>query len=225
MEEQGETTFSFIDNYCERINFDGEILNTITNFAFLIAGVILLRKLHRSNSIRLRNFDIILLSFTIISIGLGSAIYHYNPNKFTLNLDVLPIAIFIHLLLLSLLLRVFNLRIFGAVFFFFLFIGAGIFSEIYFERDMLNGTIMYMPTYLSLWIIVLALKMKSHPQCKYIFNTAIIWTFSLLFRTVDMELCDITFGIGTHIFWHILNAIVLYRLVNLLIRDSKYKTI
>lgn len=212
-----DSTFSYIDAYCERINFNAEPLNVITNLAFIIAGVILLKKLFSTSQIKLRNFDLIFLSLTIIVIGFGSAAYHYRPNEFTLNLDVLPIAVYIHVFLLSLLFRVFNLNILKALFFFFIFIGAGIISEIYLDREILNGTIMYIPTYIALILIIVAFKVQKYSQYKYTFNTAIIWTFSLVFRTIDMESCDLTFGLGTHTLWHILNAIVLYRLVMVLL--------
>ena len=55
---------------------------------------------------------------------------------------------------------------------------------------------------------------------RYLTTTAIIWTFSLTFRTIDMQVCDYTHQLGTHFMWHILNAVVLYRLVELIILNK-----
>jgi hypothetical protein len=216
-----QTTFDYIDSYCERINFNEEPVNIITNFAFIVAGVLLLNTLFKIKEIKLKNFDILLLGAIIIAIGLGSAAYHFQPNNITLNLDVMPIAVFIHLCLLSILIRVFKLSWWLAIPLFMAFIGAGVGAEIYLDRDILNGTIMYIPTYITLLLIVVCLKAKAHPMFKYTAITAIIWTFSLIFRTIDASTCGYSFGIGTHSLWHMLNAIVLYRLVMLLICELR----
>ncbi len=217
----GQNTFEYIDSYCERVNFNEEPVNVITNIAFIVAGILLLNTLFKIKEIKPKNFDVLSLSLMIIAIGFGSAAYHFQPNSLTLNLDVLPIAIFIHLFLISLLFRVFKLKKLTALIFFGIFITAGVGAEIYIDRDILNGTIMYVPTYITLFIIVLALKYKSPPMFRYTLNTAIIWTFSLVFRTIDASSCNYSLGIGTHSLWHMLNAVVLYRLVVLLISELR----
>jgi hypothetical protein len=224
MAEQQQTTLSYIDGYCERNSKPdvmAEPLNLITNLAFVIGAIMIFKLLVRYKLIILKNWDIILLTITLAVIGFGSAAFHSYPDGTTLLLDVLPIAVFIHLYLISFSARVVGLKPIFAIIVLIAFIGLGIFFENNFSRDTLNGTIMYVPTYLSLIIMVLVLCfVKQSPLYIHLINTAVIWTFSLAFRTIDMQLCSYTNQIGTHFMWHLLNAIVLYRLLALLIADK-----
>jgi len=197
-----------------------EPVNVITNIFFIVAGLMAIKKMKILGNLKPQNFDIILLSIIMMSIGIGSAFYHFKPNALTLNLDVLPIALFIHIFLISVLLRVFKTSILNTLVLFILFVGAGVASEIYFDRGILNGTIMYIPTYITLLLILLALKRNKDWEYDSLLVTTFIWTASLIFRTIDAEACVQTHGIGTHAIWHILNAVVLYRLVSILIRRS-----
>jgi hypothetical protein len=54
------------------------------------------------------------------------------------------------------------------------FIGAGILAEKTFDPEMLNGTIMYVPTYAMFLILALVLFLKKNPDYKYVLITIFI---------------------------------------------------
>jgi hypothetical protein len=83
---------------------------------------------------------------------------------------------------------------------------------------------MYVPTYLMLVIMILLMGfVKQNPLYLHLINTMVIWTFSLAFRTMDLPICLYTHHLGTHFMWHLLNAIVLYRMLVLIIMDRLAK--
>ncbi|MDX1950081.1 MAG: ceramidase domain-containing protein [Rickettsiales bacterium] len=216
----------YLDFYCERIageesllsviNFSDEPLNTISNFAFIIAGFFLIKLIRSEQIFKAKNFDIIILSLNLFLIGVGSAIYHYHPNKTTLLVDVLPISFFMHFYLVSLSVRVVGLKIWQSLIILGIFIYANYWAGANFDAQILNGTILYLPSFTTLMLMVFASFIKNHPAKNYLLNTAILWLISLSFRTIDISTCELTMGIGTHIIWHIINAAVLYRLVKAL---------
>ncbi len=139
-------------------------------------------------------------------------------------MDVLPITVFIHLYIISFFKRVIALNIVISILVMAAFVGVGVFFQYYFPPDTLNGTIMYVPTYLMLIIMIFLLVfVKQSPLYLHLINTAVIWTFSLAFRTMDMQICSHTHQIGTHFLWQLLNAIVLYRMLTLVIVDKMAK--
>lgn len=214
-----------IDGYCERVaggygHSLGEPFNTASNIAFIIAAIFLIKMLCRSSKIRLQDSDIIILITTLFAIGIGSALYHAIPTSTTLLMDVLPITLFIHLYIVSFLIRMAEVKWYSAVISITAFVGVGVFFTKTFDADTLNGTIMYVPAFLTLVIMAFILLLKKDNFAKSVFVTTAIWAISLSFRTFDVKLCDLTFGIGTHIFWHALNAVVLYRLVKILIEKK-----
>lgn len=223
MTQSDQSTFSYIDGYCERKHDPSpmaEPLNLFTNLAFVIGALMVFKAMKAYNMLTPRNWDITLLTVILAAIGFGSAAFHSVPNALTLNMDVLPITLFIHLYVISFFIRVIGLKPISAILVVLLFFGAELFFENTFSRNTLNGTIMYIPTYLMMLVMVLLLGfIKQNPLYLHLINTAVIWTFSLAFRTVDMQICTHTQYIGTHFIWHLLNAIVLYRMLMLLIMD------
>ena len=222
---QGE----FYDNYCERIaggygHDFGEPLNVITNLAFIIASWYGFLMLRDRKQFSLKYLDLIILAIVIGVIGLGSAAYHALPSRTTLLMDVLPIALYIHLYIFSFCWRILKLNPIFAILGVIGFIGFGILFMQFFEGDELNGTINYMPTYIALVFFALLMKLKQNKEyARHLMIAVGFWTLSLSARSLDMASCEYTFGIGVHIFWHIFNAIVLYKVLWVLSDGSKPK--
>ncbi|NND48653.1 MAG: hypothetical protein HKN60_00205, partial [Rhizobiales bacterium] len=90
----------FLTVYCERAGVAGlwaEPVNALTNAAFLISAVLILRELSRPPALSpLRQWDIAALAAIVFMIGLGSAAWHVWPIRATLLADVIPITLFIH---------------------------------------------------------------------------------------------------------------------------------
>jgi len=133
--------------------------------------------------------------------------------------DIIPIYLFINVYIFSLFIRLVGLKWWQALGVWALFQAVGFGFESYVSRDTLNGSIMYIPTYMLLFAALAWLAHLRHPATKRFAAIIGIFTVSLTFRTVDLELCE-AIPFGTHFLWHLLNAVVLYRLTGLLIQSA-----
>lgn len=217
------STLTFLDSYCERAGQAGlfaEPLNAITNLAFTLAAILAYRALRRSGAIKFSQVvDLWLLILALFSIGIGSGLWHLTPNSLTLLADVLPITLFINLFLISALRRLLQYSWWMTFGCWAIYAVATVAGQKMLPPDLLNGTIMYIPSYGALLAMMLALIRIKSPARNSVARVLMVWTISLIFRTVDGEWCVI-FPIGTHFLWHIFNAYVTYTLLRTLITHS-----
>lgn len=208
-----DTVLTFLDSYCERAGEAGawgEPLNLITNLYFIIGGVALARLLLRERG-QGRRIDLWLLSALMVTIGLGSGAWHLMPTGKTLLMDVIPIGLFIHVYLISSLRRLFALPWWKVIAYWLSYAAASVLAQNMLSPDLLNGTIMYVPTYVALIVMTLGLLKRDRAAGRIMAGVLMVWTVSLVFRTVDRDVCK-ELLIGTHFLWHALNAWVLWRL-------------
>jgi hypothetical protein len=217
------STLTFLDSYCERAGQAGllaEPLNAISNLAFMLAAVFAYRALRRSGTIKFSHVgDLWLLILALFSIGIGSGLWHLEPNGATLLADVLPITFFINLFLISALRRLLRCSWLVTICCWGMYAAATVAAQQTLPPDLLNGTIMYIPSYAALFTMVMALIWKKSPACRVVAGVLLVWTISLILRTVDTKWCAVV-PIGTHFLWHILNAYVTYTLLRTLIAYS-----
>jgi len=133
------------------------------------------------------------------------------------RVDVIPITLFINLYIISALRRLFGLAWGKVLLWWTVYVVAGLVAQKNLPPDLLNGTIMYIPTYLTLAILTCILVRRDAVIGRAFMLALLVWTVSLIFRTLDMELC-LSVVIGTHFLWHTLNAWVLWRLLMVLIK-------
>lgn len=216
----GETTFSYLDSYCERAGDPGlwaEPLNAVTNLAFLVAAWLAYRDFQRSERhICIRTADLLLLVVTLAAIGIGSGLWHTHATQATMLADVLPITLFINLYLIAFLRRVVQLRWLGVLGWWGLFLAATVLSEMFLPRDLLNGSVMYLPALLTLLLLGGWSRRHHVPETPLILGAIGLFAVSVIFRTIDLAVCD-GLPFGTHFLWHVLNAAVLYTLLKALI--------
>lgn len=214
-----QTVMTYLDGYCERAGDPGlwgEPLNAVTNLFFILAAVMLARAIGKT-----RMVDGWLLAAALFAIGVGSGLWHLHPNGHTVLMDVIPITLFINIYLIAALRRFFGLAWWKVAALWALYTGAGVVAQITLPPDTLNGTIMYIPTYLTLIVLSLAIARRDRGEGRVFLTVLMVWTASLIFRTIDMQICA-SLSIGTHFLWHTLNAWVLYRLgVALVARASR----
>jgi hypothetical protein len=219
-----DTVLTFLDAYCERAGHVGgfaEPLNLVTNLFFIVAAILSMRGLMRRPS-KEKCADLWILALFMFAIGIGSGLWHWQPSGATLLMDVLPITLFINLYIISALRRLFDLLWLKVAMWWAISFGLGIVGQVMLPPGLLNGTIMYIPTYLTLAAMTLALR-GGNPQAAKVFAIALgVWTLSLVFRTIDMEICP-SLAFGTHFLWHTLNAWVLWRLLKVLIDRAGHK--
>jgi Ceramidase len=212
---------SFLDSYCERAGAAeiwAEPLNTLTNIAFILAAWLVFKAVRK---LPLRHFpEGYMLCALLACIGVGSGLWHLYPNSLTVMLDVLPITAFIYVALGALLMRSFAWRWWGMLAGVVALTGFNALAGVVFNPDTLHGTIMYLPTYAMLVALVALAYTQKRDFARELAIITFIWTASLIFRTVDIPLCA-ALPMGTHFLWHSFNAVVLYRLIQLITRQRQ----
>lgn len=219
----------YLNAYCERASAIGwlaEPLNLVTNLAFLVAAVLALRQFEQSQMLSWhRHWDVLLLIFCLVMIGVGSGLWHFLAVPWSLLTDLIPILLFINLYLLSFLARVVTLRWFWVAVLWILYQGANYAVYTIFPADVLNGSLFYVSTWLALGLMTSWLAWRRHIMARDFIAGLGIWTLSLIVRTIDLEICS-TIPSGTHFLWHVLNAITLLILLKSLItyaqREATY---
>ena len=205
--------FKPIDIYCERLDIGiwAEPINAVTNFAFILAAIIMW--------LRCKNLvEGKILSFLLFSIGCGSFLFHTYAQTWAALLDVMAIFIFI-LTYIFLANRRFlawskMVSLIGVILFFpYQLLLVSILSNIQF----FGSSVQYIPVAILIFIYSGLLR-KSEPNLsRGLFIGAAILCLSIISRTVDEPLCSIL-SVGTHFVWHILNAIMLSWMIEILRR-------
>lgn len=217
--------------YCERgqdPGFWAEPFNAVTNFGFVLAGLLTLWLLMRrpaEESRLLRS----LLVLNLFIIGIGSFLFHTYATPWAALADVIPIGVFM-LGYLGYALYVFaRLPLFltipaiaGFAYVIQLATGfdcrsLGLRLEILETTNCLNGSFGYVPALAAMLLIGLWLAIRRHPAAPYIVGAGLVFLVSISFRATDWVFCqDISFmgrARGTHFLWHTLNSVVLFLLV------------
>lgn len=203
-----------IDAYCERLDpsFWAEPVNAATNAAFLVAaavGVVASRGSDRG---------VMLLAALTATIGVGSFLFHSFATAWAALADVVPITLFIVACLVLMLRRLVGLHAAWAVGLGLAFVPAGALL-VRALRPLAEGTIGssmgYLPPLLALLACTAVLRRRRHPSAPALLLTAGLFAVSLTFRTLDGPLCA-AWPLGTHWLWHLLNAVVLARLMRTL---------
>ena len=202
-----------IDIYCERLDIGiwAEPINAVTNAAFILGAIFMW--LRCKNLVEGR-----ILSFILFSIGCGSFLFHTFAQTWAAILDVMAILAFILTYIF------FANRRFLAwskmvslivviLFFPYQLLFASILSNIQF----FGSSVQYIPVAILIFIYS-ALLRKSEPNLsRGLFIGASILCLSIIFRTIDEPFCSIS-SVGTHFVWHILNAIMLSWMIEILRR-------
>lgn len=217
-----QSSTEFFSAYCER-SLPGiwqEPLNAVSNLAFLIAAVLMLRAYMKNKSLPLNaSWDLCILIFLLFSIAIGSTLWHTLPSKGTELADAIPILIFINVYLLSFLYRIAAARWFTLAALFIGFYGLNFLVSSVFPANAFNGSVFYAPAWLTL-ILMSNYLLMAHNALRWRFSMAAgLFTVSLLFRTVDRNVCEWV-PVGTHFIWHILNAGLLYLMTSVLIAHA-----
>ena len=202
-----------IDIYCERLDIGiwAEPINAVTNVAFILAAIIMW--------LRCKNLvEGKILSFLLFSIGCGSFLFHTYAQTWAALLDVTAILIFI-LTYIFVANRRFlawskMVSLIGVILFFpYQLLLVSILSNIQF----FGSSVQYIPVAILIFIYSGLLR-KSEPNLsRGLFIGAAILCLSIISRTVDEPLCSIL-SVGTHFVWHILNAIMLSWMIEILRR-------
>ena len=202
-----------IDIYCERLDIGiwAEPINAVTNVAFILAAIIMW--------LRCKNLvEGKILSFLLFSIGCGSFLFHTYAQTWAALLDVTAILIFIltYIFVANRRFLIWSkmVSLIGVILFFpYQLLLVSILSNIQF----FGSSVQYIPVAILIFIYSGLLR-KSEPNLsRGLFIGAAILCLSIISRTVDEPLCSIL-SVGTHFVWHILNAIMLSWMIEILRR-------
>ena len=202
-----------IDIYCERLDVGiwAEPINAVTNFAFILAAIIMW--------IRCKNLvEGRVLAFLLFLIGCGSFLFHTFAQTWAAILDVTPILIFILTYIYAANRRFLvwskRMSITGVILFLpYQFLVVSILSSIQF----FGSSAQYVPVAILIFFYSGLLHKSKSNLSRELFVGATILSLSIFARTIDEPLCLIV-SVGTHFIWHILNAIMLAWMIEILRR-------
>ena len=206
-----------IDMYCERGStaWDAEPLNAVSNIAFFIAAWAAWR-LHQRHPNAAFDGAIRVLCIIIAVVGAGSLTWHIFATRWAEWADVIPILIFMIVYCWVILTAFFRwpwwLKAPAA---FLLFAATFYLESDEFEKVLWGGA-MYLPTLVFLMAAGAGIWRGNASAGRAFYAAAGLFVLSFTARTLDMPMCD-AFPIGTHYFWHIFNAAVLFLLVRTVI--------
>ena len=210
----------FVSHYCERTaaGLWNEPVNALTNLGFLVAGV-LAWQLYWSNRqfVKKPAVDIVILICLLFCIAIGSTLWHTIARPWAELADAIPILLFISVYLISFLWRILQLRAMWIILIFALFQlinNAVIFAV---PKALFNGSLFYAPAWITLLIFTFLLLRNRHPAAKSFIAATLLFCAALVFRTLDQTVCSVI-PFGTHFMWHLLIAVMLFRVFGCLIR-------
>lgn len=223
--------------YCERGQdpaFWAEPLNAVSNAAFLIAALVAAYD-YRSQPRESRKPAVALLIGLTSVIGIGSFLFHTYATQWAALADRIPIAVFMVAYFAFVLRQLLGLNwivvILGLGAFYVSVRYAGGIQCQYGEllpitaragARCFNGTVGYLPAFLAL--LGSAAALAFHPAGRAIALASAVFFVSMTFRTLDLELCELSrFGghlSGSHFVWHILNGLTLYILLRAAVRHG-----
>ena len=206
-----------IDAYCERLDpsFWAEPVNAVTNAAFVVAAAWMWRRLRTVPAVPGRGVARA-LCVILAMIGLGSFLFHTEATAWAAAADTTPIALYVVLYIFTANRYFYALSLpkaLGATALFFPY--AALTTPLFSRLPVLGVSAGYMPV--PVMILAYAVPLRSrHPEVAR--GLAIgggLLLVSLTFRSLDMPLCHHV-PLGTHFMWHILNAVMLGWMIEVL---------
>lgn len=201
-----------IDAYCERTDpsYWAEPVNALTNAAFVIAAAVVWRRGARGIAGA--------LCVILALIGVGSFLFHTHATPWASAADTTPIAVYI-LVYVYAANRHFwglspGLSALGAVAF---IPYAAALTPMLVRIPFLAISSVYWTVLLLIAAYALALRRRLTTVAGGLAVGVAILTVSLVFRSLDAALCD-AIPVGTHFMWHLLNALMLGWMIDVLRR-------
>lgn len=216
--------FSSVDLYCERLSpeFWAEPVNAWTNLAFVAAALWAWTEARKRPPVP----RVITLLITLTAlIGVGSFLFHTFANGLTEWADVVPIWSFVALYVLTAIhlvggvppRRLVQIGAVVAAVVVVVFLATGS-SEPASGPSVLNGSLEYAPALIALCVFSILTLARKHPLSPWAVVATVVFAISLVFRTIDLEICA-DFPLGTHFMWHVLNGAMVALLLQALVRN------
>jgi len=195
-----------IDSYCERLGpeYWAEPVNAVTNAAFVIAALIMWRRVQGSGLGMARALCVILGL-----IGIGSYLFHTHAVVWSAIADTAPIAAFVLFYIFVANHAYWGMRWPWAVVATLLFFPFAYITLPMFERvPILGVSAGYLPVPAMIALYAVLLRRRLPDVARGLAVGVAILLASLTFRSLDEAVCA-SVPVGTHFMWHVLNAVML----------------
>ncbi len=202
--------FEQVDGYCERtdLSYWSEPLNAVTNLAFLIAALIMWRRGVDVSGARV-------LCVILLAIGVGSFLFHTYATLWAVMADVVPIGIFILTYLFLTNRDIVGMPWWSAALVTALFVPyAAVMVPLLDRMPFLHISDFYWTV--PLLLLIYAAFLRGPVGQGFVVGAAIL-CLSITLRSVDEIWCA-QWPIGTHIFWHCLNGVMLGWMIDVYVR-------
>jgi len=201
--------FDIPTEYCEQLLQIGwEPINTISNLAFFIAGILAFYVLQNQKGVLK-----FILPLSLILVGLGSGWWHMSHTHYGDIADTSSILFFASVVAALFLRKLFRSWVTVVL----TFVTLLVITLRMEQLPYFNNSLPYLFLLIS-FIVGSVFYAKKFPNSRPLLTTAII-TFGLaiIFRSIDVLICP-TVSFGTHFLWHILTAVFGYQLTLLAVR-------
>ena len=197
-----------IDAYCERTGpeFWAEPVNAVTNAAFLVAALVMARRIRGDwPGAGLARALVAILA----AIGVGSFLFHTFAVAWASTADVLPIVAFILVYVFVANRYVLGLGQPAALGATALFVPyAALTIPVFAHLPGFEVSAAYWPVPLLIALYAFGLRRRAPATARGLAAGAGILAISLVFRSLDEGVCG-ALPLGTHFAWHLLNALML----------------
>ncbi len=205
----------YVDGYCERLSpaYWAEPVNAVTNAAFLIAALVMWRRV-RGQGAPLAMALVVILAI----IGIGSYLFHTHAQVWAAIADVTPILMYILVYIYAVNRDIWGMKPLFAAGLTALFLPyAALTIPVFQLVPGLGGSAAYAPVPLLILIYAALLLQRAPDTARGLAIGAGILIASITFRSLDEPICG-HLPMGTHFMWHILNAIMLGWMVEVYLR-------
>lgn len=225
------TAWNQISCYCERglnPDFWAEPLNAMSNLAFIVAAVMVYADL-RAGRVSTGRRRILALIVLLMTVGVGSFLFHTYATVWSRYADIVPIAVFVAVYMALALNWFMGMGAVFAVVLSAVVVGATV--AMFLFGTALNGSLAYAPALVSLLVVGVLLYRRRHGATDWVLSAFCVFALSLALRTIDgwpeaaplgclvRETGAGSVAVGTHALWHVLNAVMLYLLLRAAIEN------
>lgn len=197
------------DAYCERtdLSFWSEPVNAVTNAAFLIAALWMWRRT-AGMPLPYKRWARV-LCVILFAIGIGSFLFHTHATAWAATADVVPIGMFILVYLFLVNWHMLGwplwVALIGTAGFLPYAVGVTVLLR---DVPFFNISNFYWTVPILLMIYAVVFRARIPQAARGFVIGAAILSLSITARSLDEPLCEV-WPIGTHLGWHIFNAIML----------------
>ncbi|MBE8520000.1 hypothetical protein ILP97_21305 [Amycolatopsis sp. H6(2020)] len=193
----------YVDGYCERVapGLWGEPLNSLSNFTFLVAAVLVWRLANGDRTGRL-------LAGLIGLVFIASSAFHLLATRWAAVADSGAVLAFILVYAVLFARRYWHPR--------WAWVAAPAFLALTAVTALLGGGL-YLGALIGLAGFAATLAFKRDAHWALFAVAGAVFALSLSLRTLDRDVCDYV-PAGTHFLWHLLNGLVLYLVSRALLR-------